>query len=356
MTTYDREFIDRYIMALRSIGITHMPELNLLSIDYRGFSSEIAASLDNENYLKNRRIILSEEQIIEGTATNDVFEMTAYKSMQKSLERYREMLLHTPLIITVEHLQSIEELILQKHHFVVSVPYEVQKKKNEQLKKLASGLQGENIISLHFYQDVLESIQTHGDVRGVPSEELRVSFSLPQSFYTSAFGGVYVLQYEGMTPLVIWRDEISFQKMKGYESVLLNTASSQDVIDGLRSRGLIRIAYQKQQMKKSMQHILQQAYQKADLPWYFEDVLANPAYQEQVLEAFPLLQKKYSLLQDFASAGDEDISSAVRKVLKAEGILPYFAIASTGDDEISFPPSLKKTIQKLIDDIAFNHL
>lgn len=355
MEITNRELIDRYAFTLESLGIFISKDRQLLNIDSVGFSFDIAKDLSDEDYLGQYALIVSSEQIEEGLKqNNDIHMQLLFKTMQKDIKKYHEILLHTTILIKKAYtISNIQDYIdLTKCRFVISIPYEVKKIRNKQINLIKSGLENDNIVSLAFYEELYESIKNYGDLRELPEENIVVC-QVPDSFYTSAFGGIYVLRQQGMVPIVISKQELVCENLKGCKSFYIDYP---DLLEYLRSHGLINLRFSKPRIQQGTQHILKDMWQQSgSFIWQFEDVIKNEAYRDKILismESLPL-SNQYKTLQKWLERGTKDmqITPAIRKSLQEGHVMAYFCYVE--DEEQSLPSALKKTLQKLLDDIAF---
>ncbi|WP_044398137.1 DUF6638 family protein [Lacinutrix sp. Hel_I_90] len=220
------KLVERYNKCLIKLGFTPTKLANF-SIDGIGWSPEIAEEKKNLHYLNNgeanpHAILISPLQ--KGMPVYVPFHSFDREMMQLVFRTHRQKIndITRDSAICLDFDQNIdafyEPLDLLKYdkvtiHFHLMDNLDAVQK--EQLTLIEIFKHGHNFIDENLHQQLLESSKTYGDLRDRDLELHELQYST-DSFYTKAFGGVYVL-----------RDFISdilvFEDLKWYKEAIKDT-------------------------------------------------------------------------------------------------------------------------------------
>ena len=112
-----------------------------------------------------------------------------------------------------EPLDVLKYKTIKIHFHLINDLLNVQKEQRQMVKKFNEGT---NFISESLQEQLLSSAKEHGDLRHRDLDLHELQFTT-DSFYTRAFGGVYVLR-DFITPIVIFEDK------KWYKEAITNTS------------------------------------------------------------------------------------------------------------------------------------
>ena len=161
------KLVERYNQCLITLGITET-KLSSFSIDGIGWSPEIAEEKIND-ITRDCAICIDFDQYI------DAF----YEPLD--VLKYKDIAIQFRLINNLD------------------------KEQKKQFELIDRFKQGHNFIDEHLQQQLLNSAKTFGDLRH-RNLELNELYFPTDSFFTEAFGGVYVLR-DFITPIVVFKDE-----------------------------------------------------------------------------------------------------------------------------------------------------
>lgn len=243
------KLVERYNKCLIKLGFTPT-KLKTFLIDGMGWSPEIAEEKQDLNYLNHGEanphgVIITPLQ--KGKPVYLPFHTFDRDMMKYIFKVYEDKIndITRDSAICIDFDQKIdvfyEPLDVLKYktihinfHFMNNLYHQQQ----EQLQLIEKFKRDYNFIDENVHAELLESAKTYGDLRNRDLELPAIDFSV-SSFYTRAFGGVYVLR-DFISPIVIFEDE------KWYKEAIKNT--SHDV--------LIFHIQQKELMVKLREHII----------------------------------------------------------------------------------------------------
>jgi hypothetical protein len=239
------KMIGRYNQCLQSLGF-QTTALSEIHIDSIGWSPEVAQEMKNNYYLNHGGanpygIILSPEQF--GKAV-----FFPYHSFDRELVEAFYKLNETSIkditadaAITIDLDQNIDAFYEPSDlidYDNITVGYKIigeldreQVKQNVLIQKM---YQGHNCLDMNLHNKILASSNKFGDLRG-RSLQLREVDYPTTSFYTKAFGGVFVLRGGSNGHLLIFE---SLEEMNKYEHTYwAEHISSPNLLQELLNRG-----------------------------------------------------------------------------------------------------------------------
>jgi len=208
--------VERYNKCLKLLGLSPT-KLKHFTIDAKGWSPEISKEKNEIHYLNSgdanpHAIIISPEQ-----KTRAIFQ--PFHSFDKDLidlifKTYEEEIkdITKQSAITIDFNQGIDvfyesfDLLKYKEikiHF--SLINDLEKVQKEQLELVKTFNEGNNFVDEKLHQQILNSVRKYGDLRERNLNLQHIKYQV-ESFYTKAFGGVYVFK-DFPTPILIFEEE-----------------------------------------------------------------------------------------------------------------------------------------------------
>ncbi len=244
------KLVGRYNKCLVKLGFTET-KLTTFSIDGMGWSPEIAKEKDNLHYLNNGEanphgIIISPLQ--KGKPVYVPFHTFDREMMQHVFKTYGDKIndITRDCAICLDFDQSIdafyEPLDVLKydkvsiHFHLINDLDTIQK---EQLRLIEKFKKDNNFIDENIHQEILESAKTYGDLRDRDLDLHQLEYST-DSFYTKAFGGVYLLR-DFITTIIVFEDEKWYKEAikDTIHDVLIYHIDQPQLMDKLRSHDII---------------------------------------------------------------------------------------------------------------------
>jgi len=225
------KLVERYNKCLVKLGFTET-KLNNFSIDGIGWSPEIAKEKEEAHYLCNgasnpHGIIISPLQ--HNTPVYRPYHTFDRDMMQLIFKTYAEQIrdITRDSAICIDFDQKIDSfyepldiLKYQTVHINFHLMDNLYHQQQQQLQLIETFKKANNFIDEELQAQLLASAKTYGDLRLRNLELPALDFET-NSFYTEAFGGVYLLR-DFIAPIVI------FQDMKWYKEAIKDTV--QEVI------------------------------------------------------------------------------------------------------------------------------
>jgi len=221
LVTVTGSLVERYNGCLSMLGV-NPTSLTHFSVDGMGWSPEVAEEKDDHYYLNigeanANAIIVSPEQ--EGNPVHMPFHsfdrdimtaiFAAYKRQIRDITKDSAIVVHLDQAIDAYY--EPFDLLRYKE---LSVSFKLWKdldiKQEEQLELVERFESENNFIDRTVHEALLASAKAHGDLR---QRKLQLQpLKLPiRSFYTKAFGGIFVLR-DFMTDIIVFESEEIFEK------------------------------------------------------------------------------------------------------------------------------------------------
>jgi len=244
------KLVERYNKCLVKLGFSET-KLNTFHIDGIGWSPEVAEEKDDTSYLNNgdanpHGIIISPLQkgkpvylpfhTFDRDLMKYVFKVHGVKI--KDITRDSAICLDFDQNIDAfyEPLDVLKyDKITVKFHLIDNLD----KVKAAQLELVDEFNRGNNFISETMHQKLLDSAKTYGDLRNRDLDLHELEYTT-DSFYTRAFGGVYVLR-DFIVPIVVFEDETWHKEAikDTTHDVLIYHINQPELMDKLRSHSII---------------------------------------------------------------------------------------------------------------------
>ena len=250
------KLVERYNKCLVKLGFAET-KLTTFSIDGIGWSLEIADEKKDTNYLNNGEanptgIIISPLQkgkpvyLPFHTFDRDVMKYVfkIHGNKIKDITRDCAICLDFDQGIDAfyEPLDVLKYNKIDIHFHLID---NLDKIQQEQLQLVETFNRDNNFIDETIHEQLLNSAKTYGDLRNRDLNLHELQYST-DSFYTRAFGGVYVLR-DFITPIVVFEDEKWYKeaiKDTNYE-VLIYHIQQPELIDKLRDHVIIEYDLEK---------------------------------------------------------------------------------------------------------------
>ncbi|WP_255571333.1 DUF6638 family protein [Halomarinibacterium sedimenti] len=211
----------RYNDCLALLGM-QPTKLTSFSIDAMGWSPEIAEEMKEPFYLNlgeanSNAIIVSPMQ--EGKPVHNPFHSFDRNIMEAIFAAYPQEIrdITKDAAICVQLDQNIDAYyapfdLLQYKKITLSftITHDLQNKQKEQKELVATFHEGNNFIDLQLHEKLLESAKSYGDLRHRKLQLEPIVLDIG-SFYTKAFGGIFVLR-DFITDIIVFEDLEIFQK------------------------------------------------------------------------------------------------------------------------------------------------
>lgn len=210
------KLVERYNKCLKKLGFSET-KLTSFSIDGVGWSPEIAEEKKDKRYLNNGEANLH-AIIITPLQQNKPVYMPFHsfdRDMMKAIfRRYKNKItdITKDSAICVDFDQNIDAFyepldvlkydeVTIKLHLINDLD-QAQKEQQELIRKFKTGT---NFIDETIHQELLASAKKYGDLRNRDIELINVTYKTG-SFFTEAFGGVYLLR-DFISPIIIFENE-----------------------------------------------------------------------------------------------------------------------------------------------------
>jgi hypothetical protein len=244
------KLVERYNKCLAKLGLTPT-KLTRFSIDGLGWSPEIAEEKKEIHYLNNgeanpHAIIISPLQ--KGKPVYVPFHTFDREMMQHVFKTHGAIIndITRDSAICIDFDQNIdafyEPLDVLKYK-EVSINFhlidDLDKIQKQQLQWIDTFKKGNNFIDESLHQQLLESAKKYGDLRNRDLNLIELHFSV-NSFYTKAFGGVYVLR-DFISPIIVFEDQKWYKEAikDTIHEIIIFHISQPELIEKLRDHMII---------------------------------------------------------------------------------------------------------------------
>lgn len=316
------KLVERYNKCLQKLGFTKT-KLKKFSIDGIGWSPEIAEEKEDKFYLNNgeantHAIIITPKQ--KGLPVYNPFHSFDAALMKAVFKKHEETIndITRDSAICIDFDQKIDVFyepldvlkykdIVIKFHLIDNLD----KAKEEQLKLVETFNYENNFIDEDIHQQILTSAKKYGDLRERNLNLEEVDFTT-DSFYTKAFGGIYLLR-DLATPILIFEKEETYKEAINDTTydVLMYHISHEEMIKKLVSYRVLEFDLEEEITKKRYHRI-----QKFVLSSY----LKNTSHPIKDILQDPILFKSYLNKIDIPSR---------KKVMSVERFLEKHKISKT---------------------------
>ncbi|PQJ72304.1 DUF6638 family protein [Polaribacter butkevichii] len=260
------KLVERYNKCLVKLGFTKT-KLTSFSIDGVGWSPEIAEEKGEPFYLNNgeantHAIIITPKQ--KGLPVYNPFNSFDRELMKLVFKHHEKTIneITRDSAICIEFDQKIDAFyepldvlrykdIIIRFHLIDNL----NKAKEDQLKLIEQFNYEYNFIDEEIHKELIRSAKKYGDLRERNLTIEEIIFTT-DSFYTKAFGGIYLLR-DLVTPVLIFENEATYKeaiKDTTYD-VLMYHISHSEMIEKLLSYNVLELDLQEETTKKRYKRI-----------------------------------------------------------------------------------------------------
>lgn len=336
--------VERYNKCLELFGL--MPtKLKKFNIDAKGWSPEIAEEKNNVHYLNNgdanpHAIIISPLQ--KGMEVYEPFHHFDKELMDIIFENYESEIkdITKESAVCVDFNQQIdvfyETFDLLKYDKVTihfHLINNLENIKKEQLQLVTTFNEGNNFVDEKLHQKILTSVKKYGDLRNrdLTLNDLEYQTS---SFYTKAFGGVFVFKDFANPILIFESDEWRNKAIKNttYEVVIFHI-KDQHLIKTLKDYIAIYLSIENidetERYQRIKNHIFAQMFSKTDHP--MASILNNKLLFKNYLNKLDLEGRKRLMsveryLEKLNSDKNTDIKNFINEDLLTALLQPHSSL------------------------------
>ncbi|GGD10481.1 hypothetical protein GCM10011368_10600 [Hyunsoonleella pacifica] len=329
------KLVERYNKCLVKLGFTKT-NLKTFYIDGIGWSPEVAEEKADTNYLNNGEanphgIIISPLQkgkpvyLPFHTFDRDIMKyiFKIHGAKIKDITRDSAICLDFDQNIDAFY-EPLDVLKYNEIRIKFHLIDNLDKVKEEQLKLVEEFKRGNNFISETMHQKLLDSAEAYGDLRDRDLDLHELQYTT-DSFYTRAFGGVYLLR-DFIVPIVIFEDKAWHKEAikDTAHDILIFHINQPELMDKLRSHSIVDYNLEADVKKDRYIRI-----KKFELFQYLKKT-QHPV--QEILEN-PILFKSYLNKLDIKSR--KKVMSVERYLEKIE-TSNQFKIADVIDDSLFF--------------------
>lgn len=350
----------RYNECLAMLGVK-ATTLSHFNIDGMGWSPEVAKEKDNNYYLNigdanPNAIIISPAQkgkpvfMPSHSFDRDVMHavFTAYSKQISDITKDSALCVH--LDQQVDAFYEPFDLLKYEHirvSFQLLNRLEDQQKEQEKLVDLFH--EGNNFIDRQLHQKLLDSAKKYGDLRGrkLHLEPLALTIS---SFYTRAFGGVFLLR-DFIKDIMVFEDEEMFKKAikDTHHDVMLFHISHDELMTTLTNHFIAEIdlnsTTKTPNYVRIKSHRFAEMLKEVDHP--INEILSNPFLHKKYLNELSLEDRKKLMGLELYLE-----KLAVNNQTKREDIVEEILYKSLHKPHSSLEPEHQELVWKLLNKIA----
>lgn len=289
------KLVERYNKCLAKLGFS-ATKLTSFSIDGIGWSPEIAEEKNELYYLNNgeansHAIIITPLQ--KGLPIYNPFHSFDKELMKLVFKTHQQKIedITRDSAICIDFDQKIdvfyEPLDVLKYNDVIIKFHlidDLQKAKNEQLQLVETFQRDFNFIDEELHQQILTSAKKYGDLREREINIEPITFTT-DSFFTNAFGGVYLLR-NFMSPILIFKTKEAYKIAINDTTldVLMFHISQPELIEQLKSHLIIECNLEEEVVTKRYERIKK---------FIFSEALKNPQHPIKDILNDEVLFKSY---------------------------------------------------------------
>ena len=299
------KLVERYNKCLLKMGFSET-KLTKFSIDGLGWSPEIAEEKKEPFYLNNgeantHAIIITPKQ--KGVPLYNAFHSFDKELMKLVFKTHQETIndITRDSAICIDFDQNIdvfyEPLDVLKYKDIrirFHLIDDFQKAKKEQLQLIELFNFENNFIDEKIHQQLVSSAKKYGDLR-TRKVELEEIVYVSNSFYTEAFGGVFVFR-DFVEPMLIFNSEETFKeaiKDTNFDGLMFHISHS-ELIDTLQSHSLIECSFEEEVTTKRYDRIKKFAFSKLiqEAKHPINQILEDPILFKSYLNKIDLQSRK----------------------------------------------------------------
>ena len=299
------KLVTRYNKCLVKLGFTET-KLTNFSIDGVGWSPEVAEEKEDDNYLCNGAS--NPHGIIISPLQNRKPVYSPYHSfdrdmMQLIFKNYSKKIndITRDSAIIIDFDQKIdtfyEPLDILKYD-AITINFHLMDnlyhKQKEQFQLIEKFKTNHNFIDEGLQAQILESAKTYGDLRGRDLELPNLKFQ-SSSFYTKAFGGIYVLR-DFIKTIVVFEDKDAYKEAikDTVHDVLIYHISQSELVDKLRDHLIVECNLENEVNDRRYERIkkFEIAQFLKDTQHPINDILSDPMLFKSYLNKIDIKARK----------------------------------------------------------------
>lgn len=299
------KLVTRYNQCLEKLGFTKT-KLKTFSIDGIGWSPEIAEEKDEMHYLNNGEanlhgIVITPLQ--KGKPVYVPFHSFDREMMREIFKIHGDKIndITRDSAICIDFDQDIDAFyepldILKYEKIKISFHLinNLRTAQKEQLKLIEKFKQGTNFIDESLHQQLLESAKKYGDLRERDITLSEIHYTA-NSFYTKAFGGIYVLR-DFVAPIIVFEKENSYKEAikDTVHDVMIYHIEQQELVHQLRDHVIIDYDLdadvKTKRYERIKKYIFSQHLKKTQHP--IKDILSDSLLFKSYLNKMELASRK----------------------------------------------------------------
>ncbi len=299
------KLVTRYNQCLEKLGFTKT-KLKTFSIDGIGWSPEIAEEKDEMHYLNNGEanlhgIVITPLQ--KGKPVYVPFHSFDREMMREIFKIHGDKIndITRDSAICIDFDQDIDAFyepldILKYEKIKISFHLinNLRTAQKEQLKLIEKFKQGTNFIDESLHQQLLESAKKYGDLRERDITLSEIHYTA-NSFYTKAFGGIYVLR-DFVAPIIVFEKENSYKEAikDTVHDVMIYHIEQQELVNQLRDHVIIDYDLdadvKTKRYERIKKYIFSQHLKKTQHP--IKDILSDTLLFKSYLNKMELASRK----------------------------------------------------------------
>ncbi len=299
------KLVTRYNQCLEKLGFTKT-KLKTFSIDGIGWSPEIAEEKDEMHYLNNGEanlhgIVITPLQ--KGKPVYVPFHSFDREMMREIFKIHGDKIndITRDSAICIDFDQDIDAFyepldILKYEKIKISFHLinNLRTAQKEQLKLIEKFKQGTNFIDENLHQQLLESAKKYGDLRERDITLSEIHYTA-NSFYTKAFGGIYVLR-DFVAPIIVFEKENSYKEAikDTVHDVMIYHIEQQELVNQLRDHVIIDYDLdadvKTKRYERIKKYIFSQHLKKTQHP--IKDILSDTLLFKSYLNKMELASRK----------------------------------------------------------------
>jgi hypothetical protein len=354
------KLVERYNDCLLKLGFSKT-KLTSFSIDGLGWSPEISEEKEDAHYLNNgeanpHAIIITPQQ--KGLPIYVPFHTFDKELMKLVFKTYGDKIkdITRDSAICLDFDQKIDVFyepvdVLKYEDVTVSfrIVDDLDEAQKEQKKMIEYFNRDNNFIDESLHQKLLQSAKKHGDLRH-RNFELKDLHYATDSFYTKAFGGVYILK-SFVLPMLIFESEETYQEAKTYQykKALIFHISDSELMEKLQSKSLVecnlKVEVSEKKYDRIKKYIFSEYLEETNHP--IKDILEDKMLFKSYLNKIDMKARKRVMgVELYLEKHKLDNGSKIYEVIDRD---VYHALHSPGS---SLPPNHQDLVWKLLVNIA----
>ena len=354
------KLVDRYNECLVSLGFTPS-ELTSFSVDGIGWSPEVAKEKGDIHYLNNGEanshgIIVTPKQ--KGLPIYVPFHSFDLELMKLVFKTYGSQIadITRDCAIYLDFDQKIdvfyEPLDVLKYQDVTIFFHlinDLDEAQKEQLELIEYFERDDNFIDEEVHRRLLESAKKYGDLRGRDLELEELHYTT-DSFYTRAFGGMYLLR-DFTSPILVFEEEASYKEaiQNRKKRIAIYHVFDDELVDRLQAHSITQYNLEKvveePRYERIKKYLLVQHLEETSHP--IQDILESKSLFKSYLNRIDIpARKKVMGVEIYLDKRREDPLTKMKDVIDEKLLYAMYS------PHVSLKPSHQDLIWKLLVNIS----